>query len=99
VAIDLLCRYRHYTQKGDTVGSPDREWITVSEAVKLAGCTEGYIRRLLIEGRLAGWKAGERAWLVSRAEAVRLRDSLTTRSNRHRLKKRTNKAGKKKGAK
>lgn len=79
--------------------SPDREWITVAEAVKLAGCTEGYIRRLLIAGRLEGWKAGERAWLVSRHEAVKLRDSLTTRSNRHRQKKRVKKVVKKKGAK
>jgi len=63
--------------------SPDKEWITIAEAVRLAGCTEGYLRRLLGEGdsRLTGWKAGERAWLVKRADVVTLRDSLTTRSN------------------
>jgi hypothetical protein len=65
------------------VASPDKEWITISEAVRLAGCTEGYLRRLLGEGdsRLTGWKAGERAWLVKRADVVALRESLTTRSN------------------
>jgi excisionase family DNA binding protein len=65
------------------VASPDKEWITVAEAVRLAGCTEGYLRRLLGEGdgRLTGWKAGERAWLVKRADVVALRESLTTRSN------------------
>ena len=65
------------------VASPDKEWVTISEAVDLAGCTEGYLRRLLIaeDSRLTGWKAGARAWLVKRADVLRLRDSLTTRSN------------------
>lgn len=65
------------------VASPDKEWITIAEAVKLAGCTEGYLRRLLGEqdSRLRGWKAGERAWLVFRADVLALKASLTTRSN------------------
>lgn len=65
------------------VASPDKEWITIAEAVRLAGCTEGYLRRLLGDGdsRLTGWKAGERAWLVKRADVVALRETLTTRSN------------------
>lgn len=64
------------------MASPDKEWITVAEAVKLCGCTEGYIRRLLIaeDPRLTGWKAGQRAWLVKRVDALALRDSLSTRS-------------------
>ena len=64
------------------MASPDKEWITIAEAVKLAGCTEGYIRRLLIaeDSRLTGWKAGERAWLVKRADVVALKASLSTRS-------------------
>ena len=64
------------------MASPNNEWITIAEAVKLAGCTEGYIRRLLIaeDGRLTGWKAGERAWLVKRADVVALKASLSTRS-------------------
>jgi hypothetical protein len=65
------------------LASPDKEWITIAEAVKLAGCTEGYLRRLLGEGdtRLRGWKAGERAWLVFKADVLTLKASLTTRSN------------------
>ena len=64
------------------MASPDKEWITIAEAVKLAGCTEGYIRRLLLakDNRLEGWKAGERAWLVRRADVLALKASLSTRS-------------------
>lgn len=64
------------------MASPDKEWITVAEAVKLCGCTEGYIRRLLVaeDSRLTGWKAGERAWLVKRADVVALKANLSTRS-------------------
>lgn len=64
------------------MASPDKEWITIAEAVKLAGCTEGYLRRLLIaeDSRLTGWKAGERAWLVKRADVMALKASLSTRS-------------------
>ena len=68
------------------MASPDKEWITVAEAVELAGCTEGYLRRLLGEGdqRLRGWKAGARAWLVRRDDVLELRRHLTTRSNARR---------------
>lgn len=62
------------------VVSPDKQWMTVREAAKAAGCTEGWIRLLLGNGQLEGWKSGERAWNVS-AEAVRdLKKSLTARS-------------------
>lgn len=65
------------------VASPDKEWVTISEAVELAGCTEGYLRRLLIaeDSRLTGWKAGARAWLIKRADVVKLSHGLSTRSN------------------
>ncbi len=68
------------------MASPDKEWITIAEAVSLAGCTEGYLRRLLGEEdeRLRGWKAGARAWLVSREDVMKLRANLTTRSNARR---------------
>lgn len=68
------------------MASPDKEWITVAEAVKVAGCTEGYLRRLLCsaDSRLTGWKAGARAWLVRRADVVELKRNLTTRSNARR---------------
>jgi len=65
------------------MASPDKEWITITEAVELAGCTPGYLRQLLLagDGRVTGWKAGERAWLVSRADILALKKSLSTRSN------------------
>jgi len=71
------------------VASPDREWITIAEAVKLAGCTEGYIRRLLRDGdrRLRSWRAGERAWLVSRADVLALRETLSGRATVNRDKR------------
>jgi len=62
------------------VASPDREWITVAEAAALAGCTEGWLRLLLGDGRLAGWKAGARAWLIRRTDAEALKGTLTSRS-------------------
>lgn len=71
------------------VASPDKVWITVSEAAKLAGCVEGYIRRLLIGGRLTGWKTGERGWNVDRQAAVELGQQLTTRSNRRKAERKT----------
>lgn len=65
------------------MASPDKEWITIAEAAALAGCTEGYLRRLLggKDSRLTGWKAGERAWLVKKVDILALKASLTTRSN------------------
>lgn len=64
------------------VASPDKEWITIAEAAALAGCTEGYLRRLLgaADKRLTGWKAGERAWLVKKVDILALKATLTTRS-------------------
>ena len=65
------------------MASPDKEWVTITEAVEMAGCTEGYLRRLLIaeDPRLTGWKAGARAWLVRRADVIKLREGLSLRSN------------------
>jgi excisionase family DNA binding protein len=64
-----------------TVASPDKTWLTVEEAVALIGCTDGWVRHLLREGKLEGWRAGERAWLVKRESAIEARSGLTTRSN------------------
>lgn len=62
------------------MASPDKEWVTVVEAAEIAGCTVGWIRLLLGKGKLEGWKAGERAWLVRRTAAVKLRGTLTDAS-------------------
>lgn len=71
------------------VASPDKTWITVAEAADLAGCVEGYIRRLLLNGRLAGWKTGERGWNVDREAVIALGKQLTTRSNRRKAERKT----------
>ena len=63
------------------MASPDQKWLTVEEAVALIGCTDGWVRHLLRAGKLIGWRAGERAWLVRRDSAVEARGNLTTRSN------------------
>jgi excisionase family DNA binding protein len=63
------------------MASPDRKYVTVTEAVQIAGCTDGYIRRLLREEKLTGWRAGERAWLVELDSLMKLRGELSTRSN------------------
>lgn len=62
------------------MASPDKEWLTVAEAARAAGCTVGWIRLLLGRGELEGWKAGERAWLVKADAAKALRGTLSDRS-------------------
>ena len=63
------------------MASPDKTWLTVEEAVALIGCTDGWVRHLLREGKLEGWRAGERAWLVRRESAIKARAGLSSRSN------------------
>lgn len=74
------------------MSSPDGAWLTIEEAVRLAGCTDGYVRRLLREEKLAGWKAGNRAWLVRVEDVVRLRAELSTRSNLRRHERKSGRA-------
>lgn len=80
--------------------SVQEEWVTVAQAAELAGCSEQYIRRDLLEhlerdenglplgrtsgGRVDGWMVNAKAWLVSRSSAVALRNTLTSRANIHR---------------
>ena len=49
--------------------------VTTIEAAELAGCSDGHIRKLCIEGTLLSKKHG-REWLVSAAAAKALRGSL-----------------------
>jgi hypothetical protein len=63
------------------VASPDNKWVSVSEACELAGCTDGWIRHLLRQGKLDGFQVNDWTWMVSRAQAVALRGSLSSRSN------------------
>lgn len=61
--------------------TPDGKWCSVEEAVGIAGCTDGLIRLRLREGRLQGWKANERAWMVSVEGCQALRQELAPHSN------------------
>lgn len=61
--------------------TPDGKWCSVEEAVGIAGCTDGLIRLRLREGRLAGFKANERAWMVSVEGCKALRGELAPHSN------------------
>jgi hypothetical protein len=68
--------------------TPDGKWCSVEEAVGIAGCTDGLIRLRLREGRLAGFKANERAWLVSVEGCQALRKELAPHSNVRKAEKR-----------
>ena len=61
--------------------TPDGKWCSVEEACGIAGCTDGLIRLRLREGRLEGWKANERAWMVSVEGARAMRSELAPHSN------------------
>lgn len=61
--------------------TPDGKWCSVEEAVEIAGCTDGLIRLRLREGRLEGFKANERAWMVSVEGCKAMRGELAPHSN------------------
>jgi hypothetical protein len=61
--------------------TPDGKWCSVEEAVDIAGCTDGLIRLRLREGRLQGFKANKRAWLVSVEGCKAMRVDLAPHSN------------------
>jgi hypothetical protein len=57
------------------------EYLTVAEAVDVMGCTEGWIRHLLGEGKLAGARRfGKRIWLIPAQAAKAATADLSTRS-------------------
>lgn len=68
--------------------TPDGKWCSVEEACGIAGCTDGLIRLRLREGRLEGFKANERAWMVSVEGCRALRHELAPHSNVHKVQKR-----------
>lgn len=61
--------------------TPDGKWCSVEEACEIAGCTDGLIRLRLREGRLEGWKANARAWMVSVEGCRAMRLELAPHSN------------------
>ena len=78
------------------------EYLTVAEAVEVMGCTDGWVRILIREGKLPGARRiGQRVWLIPSVAARQARDSLTTRSvgKKHLAKRPAAKRAKKKTAK
>jgi len=59
----------------------DGEYLTVAEAVEVMGCSEGWVRALLGEGKLPGARRiGQRVWIIPAAAAREARENLSTRS-------------------
>lgn len=61
--------------------TPDGKWCSVEEACGIAGCTDGLIRLRLRQKRLEGFKANERAWMVSVEGCKAMRQELAPHSN------------------
>jgi hypothetical protein len=57
------------------------DYLTVPEAVEFIGCTDGWVRVLCREGKLASRMLGKRLRLVEKRSAAHVRDTLTTRAN------------------
>ena len=84
-----LDEIRSKAQKPVARGRPRRnavdntryKWVSVAEACDLAGCSGGWRRHLLREGklpssiRLDGW-----TWMIDRQDAINLRSTLSARS-------------------
>ena len=56
------------------------EYLTVPEAVEFMGCTDGWVRILCRDGKLASRMLGKRLRLVEKRSAAHVRDTLTTRA-------------------
>ena len=83
------------------------DWISVAAAADLAGCSQQYIRKELLQhvegddlrttgGRLEGWRPNGKAWLVSRRSVLELAGTLTTRAKKNADKRTTAKKSRKK---
>lgn len=70
------------------------DWISVAAAAVLAGCSQQYIRKQLLQnveddamrtsgGRLEGWRPNGKAWLVSRRSVLEMAETLTTRAKKN----------------
>lgn len=56
-------------------------YLTVVEAAEHMGCTEGWVRMLILQGKLAAKKHGQRVWMIPQEAADAAREHLSTRSN------------------
>jgi len=84
----------------------DYDWISVQRAAELAGCSEQYIRRLVLDnispgdsrtssGPLEGWRANGKAWMVSHKSVLEFSKTLTTRAKKNASKRTAKKSRKK----
>jgi hypothetical protein len=67
--------------------TPDGKFCSVEEAVGIVGCTDGLIRLRLRQKRLDGYKANQRAWMVSVEGCHALRGELAPHSNARKAEK------------
>jgi hypothetical protein len=103
VPFDQL-RLRNY-DSGMIAMAVQDDWVSVTRAAAIAGCTEQYLRAELARyrprdgdgnpvgdrstgGRIEGWLANGRAWLVLKRSAEELRETLSTRARGKRTKPR-----------
>lgn len=56
-------------------------YLTVVEAAEHMGCTEGWVRMLILQGKLAAKKHGQRVWMIPLEAATEAKANLSTRSN------------------
>lgn len=56
-------------------------YLSVAEAAEHMGCTEGWVRMLILQGKLAAKKHGQRVWLIPLEAAAEAKGNLSTRSN------------------
>lgn len=56
------------------------DYLTVRDAAELMGCSDGHVRLLIRQKQIRVERLSQRVQLVPVAEAVRVRESLTTRS-------------------
>lgn len=57
----------------------DSKWLTLEETSTVTGYTDGYLRRMLRNGELAGRKLTARLWIVEKKAAEELAKKPQTR--------------------
>jgi excisionase family DNA binding protein len=66
----VFLRYRNYHYLGGTMTEEQKQPLTAQSLAAQAGCSDAYIRQLLIDGRIAGTKHGD-VWSIPAEEARR----------------------------
>lgn len=59
---------------------PGGTYLTVTEAVRHMGCTDGWVRMLIRTGKLEAIRFGQRAWLIPQKAADEAKKALSSRS-------------------